>query len=645
MAPRDFSEDGAFGGFSADGNGTFGANAGGHGYGFDSTGAPSPWQVGDTLDPTTGRKFDFQPPGSTLRPGQSSRQGNTIFSNRSNTGQRGAFGEILQSGDWNPSQMNMGSIMHANGGPVMSYAEGGAIEENDEGAQPDRLPSYADDPGEEPTSEPAIPDTGAPPFASDVAQTSVPGGLRKSGEAISNAVGQGVQNIKNDPIVKRIVSYLMGEGGDHPALLDQVAAQVDPQGQMSADDRNLLAVGNAPSQEERWKLLQTNRVAYNAKQAFAYAALNGSQQKPGDLNAAVQAANQAASHVLDGSTVNFVPAQGGVTATVTSPGAAQPQVFNLSTDQFRKYLNVGGDGQWDRVMQRKIPGTLAALSQGQAGAVSRLDQMRPLPKPQTQAAAPDATDTSEAPPMSQARGPDSRAVRTGQPQAMDATQGDQPEIVGTHDSHGRYLGPKAPNKLGYDEQTEARSRAMFPGTSQEQERQAWMNTQEQQGTKNTIEMAKAKREYAVDAARIKAAGGEEVAKITSAAKERGWMYASDAKQAVAQIAADQKAAHDGNVDARARVESARKAIATKRMTAGTLLPEDEALEKALTAQGTVANQRPAQQQQAPQQQAPQQQGGNVQPAPADPGQRVVGQSYRSTTGKVGVWTGKGWQVQ
>ena len=52
----------------------------------------------------------------------------------------------------------------------------------------------------------------------------------------------------------------------------------------------------AISKEEAWRLIQTNRNAYTAKQSLAYAALNGNQQtgKPPDLNAAIQAANQAA---------------------------------------------------------------------------------------------------------------------------------------------------------------------------------------------------------------------------------------------------------------------------------------------------------------------------------------------------------------
>src|ERR1700677_3416168 len=52
-------------------------------------------------------------------------------------------------------------------------------------------------------------------------------------------------------------------------------------------------------------LLQANRVAFAAKQAFAYAAMTGIKGKGPDLNAAIDAANQAEQHILDGSNVKF----------------------------------------------------------------------------------------------------------------------------------------------------------------------------------------------------------------------------------------------------------------------------------------------------------------------------------------------------
>jgi len=64
---------------------------------------------------------------------------------------------------------------------------------------------------------------------------------------------------------------------------------------------------------------------------------NGNQQKPPDVHAAVDAANQAADHVLDGSNVRFMVSTGGqITATVKKPRLPAAAVFDLSPDQFRQ---------------------------------------------------------------------------------------------------------------------------------------------------------------------------------------------------------------------------------------------------------------------------------------------------------------------
>lgn len=213
-----------------------------------------------------------------------------------------------------------------------------------------------------------LPDMGPPPIAAEAAQDSVGTGMKKLGQTMGRDIGQGVDEVKNNPIVKRIASYLMGDGGLNPVVLDQGAAQVDPQGQLPPGDRNLLALEAANQKggpKAAWAMMQTNRVAFNAKQAFAYTAIQGTPQKPADMNAAIDAANQAEQHVLDGSTVKFAAAQGGVTATVSMHGSSQPQVINLSPDQFKAYLNVGGDGQWDKLMENSVPATLQRLSQQQ----------------------------------------------------------------------------------------------------------------------------------------------------------------------------------------------------------------------------------------------------------------------------------------
>lgn len=386
----------------------------------------------------------------------------------------------------------------------------------------------------------------------------------------------------------KIVSYLMGEGAVHPQVLQQAAEQIDPESGMSASDRNLMVVEDAAKRggpDAAWKIVQANRVAYNAKQAFGYAAINGTQQKPPDVKAAVDAANQAAEHVLDGSNANFMVSTGGqITATVKGPDG-QPQVFDLSPDQFRQYLNVGGAGQYDKQMQ---PGGIA----------------RTL-KTVTQARAPGA---QQAPAQQEA------------PAKMGAGASAPP------------VGSSAGEET-YSPELRSRAWGMFPGAGSQKERAEWLASQQSatDTLKNKVDVAEATGESRENAAKARAAGGTEQQRLKNAgAKDvaetrlKGWQYASDAKKAAAQIAADQKAAHDGNVDARARIETARKAIATKRMTAGELSTDDKALEAQLTQQASQPRQ------QAPAQQAPQQQAAPAASpgAPPVPGARFYkGQWY------------------
>jgi hypothetical protein len=261
-----------------------------------------------------------------------------------------------------------------------------------------RVPAGEDNSGAAPVSAPPADNSGAGPVAAPQQEA----GAIDTGEESAGPNGPIARSLKAFPgNAKRIVSYLMGEGAADPAVLKQAAAQADPRGQLDPDDRNLLAVQKATEaggQEAGWKLAQANRVAYNAKQAFGYAALNGNQQtgKPPDLNAAIDAANQAATHVLDGSSVQFAPSEGGVTATVKARGSDQPQTIQLTPDAFRRYLNVGREGQYDRVQGQTIPKTLAALARGGGTGQNRVDQYRPLQKPQEQAG---AIDTNEPAPL------------------------------------------------------------------------------------------------------------------------------------------------------------------------------------------------------------------------------------------------------
>lgn len=474
-----------------------------------------------------------------------------------------------------------------------------AFDDTEDAAIPEAA-EYTAGSGAPAAPQPAADDSGAAPVAEaiptdDSGAAPVVGGAATPQAA--PAEQQGGAPKRFGPL-GRIVSYLMGEGADNPAVLEQSAAAADPQRSMPRGDANLLAIEAAAAKggdEAAWKLLQANRVAYNAKQAFGYAALNGTQQKRPDINAAVDAANQAADHVLDGQNVKFMASQAGqITATVTPSGGGEPQIFDLTPEQFRKYLTVGGDGQWDKVMQNKIPGTLQKI-------ISGAGQQRSAPPPARQRSVGDTMQAQQAP-QAGAEAPASNETNFGKtPSSMNLSGSDQ-------------RSQPAEDKTNYGEELEARAMRMFPSVSQQHQRDTWMAGQEEAeaGRTNKIEVAKQTGASRVSVAQENGAARRDVefsksdaARDVAETKRKGWEYASDAKKAAAQIAADQKAAHEGNVDARARIESARKAIATKRMTAGELSPEDKALEGQLVSQ---AGQRPAaaapQQQAAPKPQAP-----------------------------------------
>lgn len=181
---------------------------------------------------------------------------------------------------------------------------------------------------------------------------------------------RGVQNV--GVAAKKIIAYLMGAGATPPqaaaAAADQVKAN-DPQ--MSDDDANLLAVheaGQRGGPAAAWAMLQYNRAAYNAKQAFARTALNGIDGKAGDVSAAAQAATQAGAHVLDGSSAIFTSSPEGVTATVRGADGNNSQ-YALTPQQFNHYLDLGKTSQYDVLMRDGINGALQKVTgqdQGQA---------------------------------------------------------------------------------------------------------------------------------------------------------------------------------------------------------------------------------------------------------------------------------------
>lgn len=358
---------------------------------------------------------------------------------------------------------------------------------------------------------------------------------------------------------KSIMAMLQGASAADPRTIEQAGRQVDPEGKLPPWERNLQAVSHVRDTEgdqAAWSLLQAHRVSYDAKTSFAKAALQGSAQKPPDVDGAIDAANKAQHDVLDGSSVFFSKHRGGVTATVSDPGG-KSQNIHLSPQQFAQFLDTGGDGQWDKVMAQSAPAALQRIAASGAGPGNVLQpaprQLRkPQPTPEegswnrgtqpttAEREGPPAPQQEGAPaprqngpdqPRRMAQAPLSEAVRTGKPveYSLDAFDrggasgkgaGNQPAIPGTHDERGHYIGPQEVDESLYSPQAEARSRKMFPSVGEERERQAWLAAHEQQDTRNKIDTQKASHDWTVEAARLRKEGVVDAATIRAEAQAR-----------------------------------------------------------------------------------------------------------------------------
>lgn len=364
------------------------------------------------------------------------------------------------------------------------------------------------------------------------------GDIAKAGQ---QPLGQALQQFPGN--AKRIASLLMGADAAPPDVLDQGKQSVDPQGAQPDGNKNLLAIDAAFKKggtAAAWPILQANRVSFNAKQAFAYTALTGTQQKPPDMNAAIDAANQAEQHVLDGSNVRFAPSQGGVTATVTT-NAGQPTQINLTPDQFKQYLDVGGAGQWDALMNKTVPATLQAIAGGGAG-----DTGASAPAP---AAAAAGSPPQPAPQKGWGAAPTQAPPQPNQPQVMPKPQtsyGHTPSTMNLSGSEDANPEPQAPVDTDDDAKDKRliseRAQRIFPMASQTAQREQWMAAQEEQG---------ANRANQVEVAAEKGRRGLEIAKATGTGRVQQEQVKADARVQSANISADARK-YVGDASANAR---------------------------------------------------------------------------------------------
>lgn len=510
-------------------------------------------------------------------------------------------------------------------------ASGGAIDTSDpgtppsspgspppdnSGAAPVAAPQQAQgaiDTSDNSGAAPVTPPQPQPPAAPGSANSPSYGPLAGIGDAIKKLLG--------------------GEGAISPQLLDTVAQKADPSGKMTPADRQVMAIHQASQtqgDDGALAILQANRVAYGTKAAFARTALMGTPQKPGDLNAAIKAANQAQENLPDGSNVLFSPAgHGGVVAVVQFPGSKKTVQFNLSTPQFAQFLDVGKDGQFDKLMDVSAPGMLQRLAQANAGGAAPQAPGAPAGNAERQTGDQNATNLTgggKQQPYKWGRLPDGSQA----PDALDLSGETSPRKPATDEQLGLR-----------DNELEGKSRAMFPWASQEQQRQRYMSQQEDQeaGRQNNVDVATEKGKAANEVAKTNWGGRVEAQKIKSASDvEKSQNYSKGRVElglAKIQAAAQAEYAKNG----RSKDFVAAKLLASKIAASGPNSLNDR--EKAAFEQYMPAVPAGAQ---APQAKTPQA-STQYPSAPTDPTQRQVGQSYTSPSGKVGKWTGSGWQVQ
>lgn len=397
-------------------------------------------------------------------------------------------------------------------GYAYGFDEGGPVE--DDGAIP-----APDNTGEEaaPQEEQTLPTTNEGGMAPARAVGSVINQSQNAMQDLEQPSQSGMQAphqaLRNTG--KAILSYLMGADAADPQANKKFVAGVQAEHpDLSPDDANVVAVHKAfelGGPEAAWQMVQFNRMAYDAKQNFAFAALKGTQGKPPDVQAAAAAATQASQHVLDGSSAQFrATPDGFVTATVRGPTGQQTSMQMSPTD-FARYLNVGADGQYDHVMENGgVPGTLQKISsagaQGGKGA-----------KPsQSMADTYDDDDTDN--------GNMSPIYRKGT--ANGSNFGKTPSTLDLSDGKDEVYQPK--------DDLESRANKRFPSASQYEQRNAWIAAQQDQAANARRGIRKSEAEGVVK---------RDVAAITGGSRVNSAEKRADGTVGAANVRADASREH------------------------------------------------------------------------------------------------------
>lgn len=428
------------------------------------------------------------------------------------------------------------------GGVGRNFAAGGLVEEEDPEAP--AVDFGGADPAQEvPAADDSQAPTGAAPTGQDQ-QHMMPdedqGPLSKFKNAVNTLPRPGDKPMEGEQPglgarvqggVQSFMRYLQGADASPSDQIIQLERQVDPQGALDDDTRKMKVLEAAHQQggeQAAWGALQHYRQKYDRYRGFAAAAL-----KAGNLPAATKAATQSYSNLMDGNTVLFTPsADGGVLASVSKPRNNRLNTLSktmdvsstvaLSPQQFQEWLT-GMAGQYDNAIENGGPKALQQLVQGQT-------QAPPQPSPSQSVtgnpAGPGVSATAPPPAghareLAHQRGY-TRPAPEQQTSELPAQGGDDRAFaakgVGAPGQYrelpSNYRSPKtAEEEFPDDPKAKAMAERLHPGDKQAQAGSVYAQGQQQQ--RNQIDMAKAKHEYTVDAARIRGAAEVEKTGIRS----------------------------------------------------------------------------------------------------------------------------------
>jgi hypothetical protein len=207
-------------------------------------------------------------------------------------------------------------------------------------------------------------DAGVKLFTSDNAAASAAGGGGGEMDREAAPAGGGVIPAGTEPgqggrgwtREDGIRDMLTGQGALPVENMRALERTVDPQNRMDPNIRVQKTIELAQKHggdAGGVAALQFYRQKYDAYRAYATAAMNGTDQRPSDLNAAIKAANGMMQAMPDGTKVTFSPRPDGLGAIVRiQEQGAQPLITHMDNQAFGKFLS--GDAQFDNLVQQGV---------------------------------------------------------------------------------------------------------------------------------------------------------------------------------------------------------------------------------------------------------------------------------------------------